>query len=777
MKEIARGPGGSHWLANPINFSHFWAWGAGDRDQWSAETTVANTISITRGAHAFRTGVEARWSFNHSMQAANWIPTATMGAASFAPVTGINAANFPGLLSTSQGRAESILADLSGSIASVTQNFEIESASDTAFRAYTEQTMKGKHRQIHQNGFNAFFKDDWKIHPDLTLNLGVRWDYFGVPYDAYGLMGTPVGGPAALHGLTGTRFSGSLTRIDFIGKNSSNPGQTLWDNDYNNFAPALGFSWSLPYFGRGKTVIRGGYGMTYQGGGRTFSNLDGAVGSIQGLRWSSNNTTYGLLWRSVGDIAPPLPRGQILDAVTLNARNVTIAAYERKYVNPYVQNFNVELQRDLGSNLSFELRYIGNKGTKLYSEIPLNQISLLRNNTEFLDAIRITQAGGNAGLFDRMLMGLNVTGFGVVDGVTRSGSAALRTYSGGTAATNTREQIANNDAGALANFINTTNAFTGINGGILRNANLPEDYFVANPQFSTVTLNANSGNSTYHSMIVQVTKRLSNGFTNQTSYTWSKALGEDSDDDESSYRDSFNRRLDKTILSFHRTHSFRSNGTFELPFGPNRRFLANAPGWVSRLVERWQLGAVGNWTSGAPLNITATTSSFTQSDENTPMIVGEFPKSTGKVVPATDVAGARYFPGFVQVDDPYRATLTTQNALNTRSTNRAIQDAQGNFVLINPQLGQLGTLGKRWIEGPGRYFLDMNLIKRIRIDEAKEFELRVDAINVLNHSNWNNPTVDINSVNFGRIMTTGNAANQAGKMGNRTFTINARLNF
>jgi hypothetical protein len=122
----------------------------------------------------------------------------------------------------------------------------------------------------------------------------------------------------------------------------------------------------------------------------------------------------------------------------------------------------------------------------------------------------------------------------------------------------------------------------------------------------------------------------------------------------------------------------------------------------------------------------------------------------------------------VQVDDPYISRLTTLQSLDSRFTNRAIQDSRGNFILINPELGQLGNLGKRWIEGPSRYFLDMNLIKRIRIDEAKEFEVRVDAINVLNHSNWGNPTLDINSTNFGRITN---------KTGNRTFTINARLNF
>jgi hypothetical protein len=449
--------------------------------------------------------------------------------------------------------------------------------------------------------------------------------------------------------------------------------------------------------------------------------------------------------------------------VTLNARNVSIAVYERAYVNPYVQNFNVEVQRELASNLTLEVRYIGSKGTKLYTEFSRNDIDMTRNNPEFLEAVRITQAGGNAPLFDRMLMGLNVAGFGVVDGTTRTGSAAFR------ASTQTRDFVANNDAGQLANFINTTAAFTpGENGGILRNARLPENYFVANPQFSGVTLNGNGANSTYHSMVMQMTKRLSQGFTTQTSYTWSKALGDDGDDGGSSYRDNFNRHIDKTLLDFHRTHSIRSNGTLELLFGPNKRLLANVPSWVSRVVERWQLGGVFSWGSGDPLTVTAPTSSYTQSTSNMPMIVGDFPKSLGKVVPATDVPGAYYFQGLVQVDDPAGNSLTTLNGLAGRYTNRAIQDSSGKFLLINPGLGQLGTLGKQWLEGPGSYSFDMNVIKRIRIDELKEFELRVDAINVLNHSNWGNPTTDINSTNFGRITSKG---------GNRTFTINARLNF
>src|SRR5207249_443014 len=104
-----------------------------------------------------------------------------------------------------------------------------------------------------------------------------------------------------------------------------------------------------------------------------FSNLDGALGSIQGLRWTSINTSYGLTWNSFGDIVLPMPRGRILDPVLLTGRNVAVSTYEDHYVNPYVQVFNLEIQRDLVRNTTLEVRYVGSKSTKLYDAVALNQ--------------------------------------------------------------------------------------------------------------------------------------------------------------------------------------------------------------------------------------------------------------------------------------------------------------------------------------------------------------------------------------------------------------------
>jgi hypothetical protein len=114
-----------------------------------------------------------------------------------------------------------------------------------------------------------------------------------------------------------------------------------------------------------------------------------------------------------------------------------------------------------------------------------------------------------------------------------------------------------------------------------------------------VTINGNADNSTYHSLQTAITKRLSHGFTTQTTYTWTRTIGTTGNIDPR------NRSLNKALTGTHRTHDIRSNGVWELPFGPGRLLLGNAASWVSRLVEGWQLGGVFSWSSGAPLTLTA----------------------------------------------------------------------------------------------------------------------------------------------------------------------------
>lgn len=126
------------------------------------------------------------------------------------------------------------------------------------------------------------------------------------------------------------------------------------------------------------------------------------------------------------------------------------------------------------------------------------------------------------------------------------------------------------------------------------------------------------------------------------------------------------------------------------------------------------------------------------------------------------------FPTLTQKADPNCANVTTTNTLNVACSLLAIYDAQGNPLLVNPQPGKVGSLGRNTLEGPSRLQLDMNLNKRVKIDERRDLEFRAHVTNVLNHPVFAVPTTNINSANFGLI--------NSAAVG-RQFTLGARVNF
>jgi hypothetical protein len=320
--------------------------------------------------------------------------------------------------------------------------------------------------------------------------------------------------------------------------------------------------------------------------------------------------------------------------------------------------------------------------------------------------------------------------------------------------------FANGNVGAFANFLNTDTTFTGKPGGLLINGNLPENFIVASPQWNSVTLRDNSDNSTYSAFQTHVTKRFSQGVTGQFSYTFSKNLG------DTGVRDQRNLALSKGLLSVDRTNIITSNATYDLPFGKDRTFFANTPGWLDRVIGGWQASSIATWTSGAPLNFTGTGGLYNSANLfNTVNQVGAMPQ--GKVV-----KGA----GFVS----YWNNLTTAKAplpnfggdtnLPNRFTNQILTDASGNVIMQNANPGSLGTLAynNTTIKGPGQLLFSMAATKTVRITEGKTFTLRADAVNVLNKPQWGNPNTSINGTTFGRITAAGGA---------RTVTLNARIDF
>src|SRR5207249_3527830 len=100
------------------------------------------------------------------------------------------------------------------------------------------------------------------------------------------------------------------------------------------------------------------------------------------------------------------------------------------------------------------------------------------------------------------------------------------------------------------------------------------------------------------------------------------------------------------------------------------------------------------------------------------------------------------------------ASLTSQQNLKAASTLKAIASSDS-IVAVNPAPGSAGSLSPSYLEGPGSFRFDANLIKRIRIRENKELQVRGDFINVLNSPQFDDPNTNINSTDFGRITTAG----------------------
>ena len=665
--------------------------------------------------------------------------------------------------------------------------------------------MPYKYYEMHQREMSVFFKDDWKFRSDLTLNLGLHWEYYGQPFEQSGLAARIIGDDqSAFAKINCTSSPGTpnftstctdLTQVQFIGKNSSNSGisPNLRGNDLNNFAPAVGFAWNVPWWGRDKTVLRAGYGISYQGALRDFIDVDRTIGTVPGINLvgsTGNGVTYTPSgYTSISDVRlpVPLPPGTpttVPFTIPTTDRTIPIQAYDR--VSPYTQNWNLELQHEVARNTTVEARYIGSKGTKLWGRININQIDVLHHNKDLFDAFNVARSGGESTLLNQMLQGLNLGGTGAqtVNGTTWTGAMAVR------ANTTTRTQLANGSIGAFANTLNTLTTGTGSssNGAVLRRNGFPENYIVPNPQFGDILMLGNPSNSTYHALQLQFTRRLANGFTNTTAWTWSKALGDAETDTGVIYRDPTRRSIEKRLLNFDRAHQISSNGTYELPFGPGHRLLGNAAGWVQQVVTKWQLGGIMNFNTGAPITLTTagpllantitnpqanglgSTMFGTQTISNVqaqPNVVGPLAKNMGKVTKVSN--GVVYFDGFTQIPDPGIADVTGLNGLNTAYSNKAIVAPNGQVVLVNPQPGEVGSLGLTTLKGPRSLNFDLNLIKRFNIDERRQFEFRVDAINVLNHPNFGTPNTNINGINtFGRITTA---------TGSRRFVINTRINF
>jgi hypothetical protein len=782
------GVAGQKLLPSANNTPYYLALAAGETNPVSPAPSSSNStsnritenfqygddLSWIKGKHSFKFGGIIRLIDASGFDTIGVIPTATIGAGSSAvAVQNIN--TIPGI-GANAGGASNLLLDLSGSIASANANLNSPGGKSPVFIPGESRYALLKTRE-----YSGYIKDDWKVTPSLTLNLGVRYEFYGVPYDPLGREQALVGGGAGIFGVSGTGLNslftpgaagGSLTQVQLIGPGTNNPNTLLYPNDKNNFAPAVGLAWSLPEGrmhwltgGKDKTVIRAGYGIYYV---RTQLFLAHIFGSTEpnGLATLVTQQSAGLL--NVGNLQLPLTTTQApLFTEPINgSRQQDALAFANNLTTPYSQNFNFSIQREITPSTSLSVSWVGTAGVNLLRAYDVNEINITNNG--FLQAYNTVLHGGDSPLMDSLLA------------ITGLNSTSIRSNS------SFQSYFANNNPAGLAGLLNSNLGGLLPNGGaLLTAAKLPVNFFVVNPQFAPFPFGSsgannggayfadNSGHSTYHSLQVVLNRQLKHGLTFQASYVFSKVIGDSSSGESSTYDADFrtltNEHLDKQVLSFNHQSVFKVNGIYELPFGPGKAFASSTNGILSRIVGGWQIGSIFTYFTGAPLTITGANglnTSFAQGTFlSTATQVGALPEGVTRIG-----SGIQYFPGITQVVDPQVANITTLGNLQGLSTLRAIA-VNGSPVLINATPGNLGSLAPGSINGPGALRLDVNIIKRIRINERFTFQFGATAENLTNTEAFGGPNTNINSTSFGHITGTASGFTP------RILVFQTRLNF
>jgi hypothetical protein len=225
-------------------------------------------------------------------------------------------------------------------------------------------------RNVSLKAFGLFAQDDFRIRPNVTLNLGVRYDVTEPVKDTHDLLANYV--PTSTSGIVQ------------VGQGLSSPYPT----NHNNVSPRVGVAWDI--FGNGKTVLRSAYGMIFEqpairtfmfnGGGLNLNpsgipyvDASGALvqpaGTITAFLVESNDGSQ-ITWDSAGPIFPQNDNSQCS-----LGNQCAVFGVDLKLKTPYVMNWNFNVQQKFTESTVLQIAYVGNHGVKLYSVTDINQVN------------------------------------------------------------------------------------------------------------------------------------------------------------------------------------------------------------------------------------------------------------------------------------------------------------------------------------------------------------------------------------------------------------------
>ncbi len=695
-------------LFTDINYSPF------SQGRNSPVNDFTDNLTKVYRNHTFKGGANIRLTTQFGYNEANIYPNVTTAVA--------NGNNVPanigpaGLSSSDRQTFEQLYNDVLGRIDQVTQTFysDLEKFQPAG-------TARVRNYILRESGY--FFQDDWKIRRNLTLNLGLRYELFGVPHESNGFQGTLV---------KANLVNGVNQVTDLTVRRSTAPYQ----QDWNNFAPRFGFAWDIR--GDGKTAVRGNYGIFYDRQiGSVVNGVDGGTpGFSQPVPVFPNQTGTD---RRLAD-GVPLPVQPGAPILQLPAtRSSSIIIFNPNLRTGYVHSYSLTVQHEVFRNTVLEAGYVGNRGVKLFTDRDLNQPRIYG---DFLQSFKEIQTFQNNGAAPP---GGNVF-------VKLYGSAAAAVTALG--ATNFQRGLVGTVANAVDRNATNFNRFAA--------AGLPATYLRNYPQYNQVIVGTNDGRSYYDSLQVSL-RRSAGALRFSANYTFSKSMDNNSNEGNgfasSTPIDSFNFRLSRALADFDRPHSFNATTIYSLPYGKGKRFGSDVRRVVDTLLGGWDIGALTILQTGQPFSVFSTRATTAVSGSTSPSNAYAVYSGTDRKIGVVEKRGSGVF--FFTPEEVARFSF--------------------------PGAGEIGNAGRNVFRNPSFFNIDASLVKRFRITERQALAFRAEGYNIFNHPNFGfpiaNPTTAAaslgglnlnNAATFGKFNST--IGTQLGSS-NRTLQLVLRYDF
>lgn len=712
-----------------------------DQGRFTRYYNFQDNADLTIGNHGLRFGGQLQFQEVDAYNDAGIVATYTLGTNANTPT--LVASQFQGGIAATQlATANSMLALLGGIVSQGGQSFNVENKT-SGFRPVRRL------QDFRYGNHSLYIQDQWRFRPSLTLNLGLRYEVYtglkqnnGLALEVVIPKGTdPV---QAILSPNGT--------YNYIGGNAGVENQ-FYKTDKNNFAPIISVAWAPKNWGKfgkyvfgdgGRTVLRGGYRQSYLND-QMITTLNNAAAGNVGLGTTgvnainplTGNTALNARLNALPTIPSPgnpiVPRTFAQNNGAAFSFFGTAFAIDPGIQTPKVQEYNFGIQREFGAN-AIEIRYVGGRGDNLWRSIDYNQIDIVSN--------------GFLADFNRARANFVLTGNPACTTAQNAGCQALTVFpnlaGGGNLANaaNRNQLVAGTPADLALNYIQLNQA------GTVK--------FLPNPGTGVANLFTNGAKYRYNSLQIEFRRRFTKGLYIQTNYTFQKTLSNGIGTSQTlvePFLDNARPELEYSRADYDQTHNIKLNSVYELPFGNGRTFFGGANRVVNAIIGGWQISPILSISSGAPITFVDPRGTYNRAGRSgrqtalTSLTKDQLKDLIG--VYKVEPGNSQGLPAGIYYINPSVINTTGRAAEGFGTTPFAGQ------VFFNNAPGQTSGLERAFINGPWYVNLDATLAKNFRIKESVKFQLRLEAFNAFNHTNFfQGQLQNINSTTFGRITST-----------------------